>query len=382
MGVFDTALMADAATQSGRTGASENGYSLIDSGFSGSLRMGSGGRMRLFGLVFAVVAAVVVGAGARCQTARAGESPLKVVVTVAPLKGLVEPLLPEGSSVTVLMQPGKSEHGYEFTPADMAAVAKADVFVYVGLGLEGRLERTVNQMRGHRVVCFADAVGIEAAAKDPHGEKEHAPEHAKDDHDHEHAVDPHLWLDPSLSEKLVDAVAKAVFEAQVAKRDPKSTGLEAQEVESKRVLAAASALKEQVRAVDAEWKQRLAPLKGRAVVTHHNAFSRPAERYGFRVAAVIREFETSEPSPGDIAKVVEAVRKEHVKTIFVEPQFSSAAADRIAERAGVKVGHLDPLGDGDWFEMMKSNLDALVSGLSDDPKPAPANDKPVTPGAK
>ena len=90
---------------------------------------------------------------------------------------------------------------------------------------------------------------------------------------------------------------------------------------------------------------------------------------------MIREFETSDPSPGDLAKVVEAIRTENVKTIFVEPQFNGVAAERIAKMSGVKVGHLDPLGDGDWFKMMKGNLDALVSGLSEGEPVKPAGGK-------
>jgi zinc transport system substrate-binding protein len=293
--------------------------------------------------------------------------PLNVVVTIAPLKGLVEPLLPKGSTVTVLMQPGRSEHGYEFSPADIAAMVRADVLVYVGLHLEGQVQSILSkQLAGERqIVCFADAVGIK-----PGAEVEGSDHHEADEH-HEHGagfVDPHLWLDPKLVEKLVPKLEEAcemvywqrkisIWPEQQAKLD-----------------AAAEALIEKVRGVDREWATRLAPFKDRPIVTHHNAFSRPAERYGFKVAAVIREFETSEPSPGDIAKVVEAIRKESVRTIFVEPQFNATVAERIAGRAGVKVGHLDPLGDGDWFKMMKSNLDALVSGLSDGQT---AGEKPV-----
>src|SRR5436190_24294409 len=99
-------------------------------------------------------------AGGALNCARADQPPvaLKVVVTIAPLKGLVEPLLPPGSTVTVLMQPGKSEHGYEFTPGDIAAMAKADLFVYVGLNLEGRVESTLKKQEApkRQVVCFAD----------------------------------------------------------------------------------------------------------------------------------------------------------------------------------------------------------------------------------
>jgi ABC-type Zn uptake system ZnuABC Zn-binding protein ZnuA len=69
--------------------------------------------------------------------------------------------------------------------------------------------------------------------------------------------------------------------------------------------------------------------------------------------------------------VVDAIRAEKVGTIFVEPQYSPAAANKIRDMAGVKVATLDPLGDGDWFLMMQKNLDALVAGMSDQPAKEP-----------
>jgi zinc transport system substrate-binding protein len=136
--------------------------------------------------------------------------------------------------------------------------------------------------------------------------------------------------------------------------------------EEKRLADAAAELQARVAEVDREWKVGLAGVSGRPVVTHHNAFGRPAARYGFTVAAVIREFETSEPSPGDIAKVVEAIKEQRVRVIFVEPQFSQGVASRIGELSGVKVATLDPLGNGDWFALMRGNLDSLVKNLSDE----------------
>jgi zinc transport system substrate-binding protein len=328
-----------------------------------------------FGLVLTLLGIVAL---APHRPADTKPAPLKVVVTIAPLKGLVEPLLPEGSSVKVLMQPGKSEHGYEFTPADLAAVANADLVVYVGLGLDAKVEaaRKKQGLQPWRSICFADVVGVKAAAE--HDGEDTDDHDSKGGHDHhEHGpgyVDPHLWLDPVLVEKLVPVLESSVHNAvEVSTTGGRGVGvdLEALHKESLRADAAAKDLCDRIRAVDKEWTDRLAPLKGRSVVTHHNAFSRPAARYGFKVAAVIREFETSDPSPGDIARVVEAIRKENVKTIFVEPQFNAAAAERIASTAGVRIGHLDPLGAGDWFKLMKTNLDALVNGLSDEQAPRP-----------
>ena len=88
--------------------------------------------------------------------------PLRAVVTVAPLKGIIEPLLPPGSTLSVLMPPGRSEHGYEFTPSDIAALAKADLVVYVGLHLEPRVAAALREhpVQGREVICFAEAVGL------------------------------------------------------------------------------------------------------------------------------------------------------------------------------------------------------------------------------
>jgi ABC-type Zn uptake system ZnuABC Zn-binding protein ZnuA len=230
--------------------------------------------------------------------------------------------------------------------------------VYVGLGLEGKLEDVLakQDLPRRQVVSFADAVGIKAEHDHDHGD------HA--DHDHEHAVDPHLWLNPVLVDALVPALAQAVLNAE------KQRGRDAEAV-LQRLDAAALALRGRIDGVDKAWGEGLMPFRGQAVVTHHNAFSRPAERYGFKVAAVIKQFE-DEPTPGDIAKVVSAIRAEGVKAIFVEPQYNPASARRIAELAGVKVGTLDPIGDGDWFALMQKNLDSLVEHMGGG-GPAPAS---------
>lgn len=301
----------------------------------------------------APTAAMAQGAGAAPGVkAPAKEAGLRVVVTVAPLKGIVESLLPPGSSVTVLMPPGRSEHGYEFTPKDLAAVGTADLVVYVGLNLETRLDEALakHPREGRRAVGFAASVGITA---DPHEGHDH------DGHVHdetcEHGVDPHVWLDPVLVGQFIPKVADAVHVAGAQR------GLD--EAALKEITKREGELRARVDAVDARWRKELAPFKGRAIVTHHNAFPRPAERYGLRVAAVIRGVENAEPTPAKIAEVVDAIKREQAAAIFVEPQYDASAAARIAKAAGVKVAKLDPIGNGDWFAMMEANLKSLTENL-------------------
>src|SRR4029453_12266959 len=85
---------------------------------------------------------------------------LNVVVTVPPLGGLVKRLAPE-ASVTTLVKSSQSEHGTEFTPADIGALRSADVVVYVGLGLEPRVHRFLsdNPSAKRQGVGFAVAGG-------------------------------------------------------------------------------------------------------------------------------------------------------------------------------------------------------------------------------
>ncbi len=285
----------------------------------------------------------------------------QAVVTVAPLQGLVKPLLPEGGELTTLMQPGRSEHGYEFTPGDLAKLAGADLVVYVGLGLEPKIAEWLAEHPdpSRRVVEFAQAVGIAAdqsthetahQGSEIHGHADHVHD-ATCNHDHS-GPDQHLWLDPVLVKQLIPAVQAAIQHALADRNAPDSV--------RNSVNAAAADLVTRIEAVDEEWRLSLAPLKGVSIVTHHNAFGRPAARYGFSVAEAIRTSEGAEPSPADLARIVASIKENRVKAIFVEPQFSPKVANRIAKAAKVKVATLDPLGDGDWFALMDANRKSIV----------------------
>lgn len=284
---------------------------------------------------------------------------LNVVVTIPPLVGIVKPLLPEGSELKLLMPPGRSEHGYEFTPSDLAAVAKADVLIYVGLGLEPRIEKEVKErpIASRAVICMSEALGIVVP---PHETPEHDEAH-EDGHDHHHGiVDQHLWLDPKLVESLVPKLAEAIKAAM----ERHGVGAEGRS----RVDDAAAKLVKDVKGVDAMYCEKLAPLKGAAIVTHHNAFKRLADRYGLVIAESIREFDNSDPTPKEIEEIVRTIRAKNVGAIFIEPNYNPKIAERIARATGVKIGKLDPLGDGDWFKMMRTNLDQLVLNLKQESK--------------
>jgi zinc transport system substrate-binding protein len=294
-----------------------------------------------------------------CRPEPATPQPL-VLVEVAPMVSLVRPLLAPGIEIRTIVPPGVSPHGYQLTPGDARAMAQASLVITVGPVLEPAINRAVQrQTPPDRLVTMAALLGIETSDDPHHHGHNHGHDHGHDhDHDHtdtcEHTTDPHLWLDPELVIDFVNALPGVLEPRGLAAADATAT---------------ATALAAEAAAIRDEYRDRLAPFAGRAIITHHDAFRRIADRYGIVIAQVIRPVAGSEPTPGDLTRVLEAAQTHAVGAIFVEPQYPDAMPRRIADRLGLSIRVLNPEGGGDWAVMMRSNLDELVAGLS---TPAPA----------
>lgn len=317
--------------------------------------MSVGARVAACGAVLGMCVGVWAQGERRDETAKVAQDGVKaqglnVVVTVPPLKSLVESLLPKGSNVTMLMRPGRSEHGYEFTAEDVAHLAKADVVVLVGLGLEPRVEQALKRSKNAKQVVL-NWGELESLKQSEEHHHDHDHGH---DHDHAHGtVDQHLWLDPEMVERFVTKVSDAIKNARA---DWSLESLKQIDDEKDKAI-------KEVKAVDEEYRTGLAALKGSPIICHHDAYSRLAARYDLKVVAAIKSGSGGDPTPKDIREVVKAIQQSKAKAIFVEPQFDPTFAKNIAKQAGVDVAQLDPLGDGDWAAMMRKNLDSLKNNL-------------------
>lgn len=298
----------------------------------------------------AVFAAFIASAITLAQPAP--KRPPRVVVSIPPLAGLVRPLLPEGSKVEILIPPGVSEHGYDIPPSKLAAMAGADLVVYVGLGLEPQIEKYVKDhpRAGRRDVSFAEAVGRDAANRTGHDHEDH--DHAEGETcEHHHGADPHLWLDPILVRAFVPVLAEHVISLR-AEGDESSV----------KVAARRDAMLERVRELDAAFVAMSAAAPRKTLVVGHDAYRLLADRYGLRTLA-LAGLSASEPTPSALAAVSSAAKNEGVTTVFIEPQLSRSAADRIARACKLKVRVLDPLGSGDYFGLMHKNLAEIGEAL-------------------
>lgn len=286
---------------------------------------------------------------ARDDAADTATSRPTIVATIYPLADLVTQLVGDATDVLCLLPPGQSPHAFELSPRQMAQVGHADVILAVGLGLDHWIDRaaaTANNSATHRFT-LADALQL-----------------AHDHHDHDHAhdhdcsvgTDPHLWLDPVLMQQALPAMTESLI--AVLPDHAEAIRQRAGELEAELI------------GLDAEFADALEPFAGRSIVTFHSAFNRLAERYGLQVATTLSPIESiGTVSPAALDAAIKAVQTHQLKVIFAEPQFSPDAAKMLADRTGVQVLILDPIGDPNstdrngYFPMMRYNLSTLLEGL-------------------
>ncbi|CAN5696108.1 N/A [soil metagenome] len=336
--------------------------------------------------------------------------PLAAIVSIAPLKGIIEPILPFGSTIDILIPPGASEHGYELTPGRLQSVAKANLVIAVGFGLEPQLDRMAWAVGvGPQRIRLEDLPAVKERLK---GMKQperhdHAPGDHDDDHDEEHSGahthasgDPHAWLDPLIARAFADHVALTIALRETA-ADPARPATPGEQLAQRRIDAdpAVLQLRQRISDLDARFR-RLGANPKKTFIVGHNAYGWLARRYGLDFVP-LAGLTASEPKPSDLRDAAALIRSKGVTTIFTEPQLSPQAARRLAAAAGVQVATLDPLGSGDYFAMMNANAAALEKSVglapptaedvkrftlvanNDAPAPAsPATSLPATPAAK
>lgn len=117
------------------------------------------------------------------------------------------------------------------------------------------------------------------------------------------------------------------------------------------------------------------PSGERKLLTYHDAYAYFADRYGYEVVGAIQPQSFEEPSPKDIATLIEQVKKEGVKAVFGSEVFPSPVLEQIGKETGIR--YVDTLRDDDllgkpgdadhsWAALLRSNYITLVSALGGD----------------
>jgi zinc/manganese transport system substrate-binding protein/manganese/iron transport system substrate-binding protein len=251
-----------------------------------------------------------------------------LVANVGGTKITVESLVPKGGEV----------HTFDPTPSDLTRVAQAQLVVMNGLGMDEWLAQMVTDSGTTApVVELAEDLpgvtylegGEEAAPASP------APDASADPHAHG-GVNPHLWLNVKYASlyvgRIVDALS-AADPADAATYQSNGTAYQA------RLATLDTWVRDQMATI---------PQPNRKLVSFHEAFPYYAAAYGLEIVGTIVQAPGQDPSAGEIAALVEAIKASGAKAVFTEAQFSPELAQAVASEADVKVVsdlYNDSLGD-------------------------------------
>lgn len=330
------------------------------------------------------------------STDDAAQKKLEIKTSFYPMYEFTRHVAGNLANVENLVPAGMEPHDWEPTAQDMAKLTEADVLVYNGAGLESWVGQALDSATGSNLKAIEASQGIdimegseEEGHSHSHGDEAHADDHDHDhgeeahsdaEHDHEHGehaheehshgesghvhnhggLDPHVWLSPQLAIQEVRNIEKGLSEAAPEYKE--------------QFKANADAYVTELEALDNEFTEGLKDSKRRDFITQHAAFGYLAKQYGLTQVPIAGLSPDQEPSPAQMADIVQFAKENHVKTIFFETLVSSKVADTIAKEIGAKTDVLNPIeglteeelaAGNDYVRVMRSNLEALKTALNE-----------------
>jgi zinc transport system substrate-binding protein len=290
-------------------------------------------------VALACVAALAAGCGRAEEPAGgpAEAAAIRAFVTILPQVTFVEAVGGERVHAQALVRPGQSPHAYDPTPRQMARLAEADLYFLIGVPFEEILrERIQSVSPDMKMVDTGRGIHLRTM------EESHQ-EHAEHDHGRK---DPHVWLDPNNVMTMARSIADALVEL-----DPEH------EAEYRRNL---EQFIRELEELDEQIQRRCRNLEKRQFMVYHPAFGYFADAYGLEQIPI--EIEGKSPSASDLAELIETARRLDIRAIFVQKQFSSEAAEAVAEEIGGQVVRVDPLAR-DYMANMRTMADAFAGAM-------------------
>ena len=300
----------------------------------------------------AVVLALAPAAPARASGAEQQPDRLVVATTVAPITSIVANIAGERAEVVGIVPEGTNSHTFEPLPSDAELLSRTDVLYANGLQLE---EPIVDLAAAN----LADPAAILRLGNAVLSEEDLLYDFSFPES--EGKPNPHLWTDPHYARLYAEVVAN-----DLAARDP---------VNADFYIANFDAFSQLVEELDAAMRLSFATIPRRVLVTYHDAYAYFAETYGWTVLGAIEVSDFSEPSPRDVAELIDQIRAEDVPAIFGSEVFPSPVLEQIAAETGAT--YVADLRDDDlpgepgdpehsWHGLMLFNYITMTDALGGD----------------
>ncbi|MBU3228141.1 metal ABC transporter solute-binding protein, Zn/Mn family [Clostridium algidicarnis] len=274
-----------------------------------------------------------------------------VVTTTTMLSDMTKSIGGDYVEVKGLMGPGVDPHLYKASAGDVSLMQKADMVVYNGLHLEGKMGEVFEKLDGggKLIVSVADGVKEEDLLKSQDASISH---------------DPHIWFDVNIWKDASKELAKGLKELDKEHEKEYDENL-------KSYLAELDELDEYIKKRTSELQE-----ENRVLITAHDAFNYFGKAYGYDVRGLQGISTASEAGTSDVRELANFIVERKIKAVFIEssvPKKNIEALQEAVKAQGfdVKIGgelYSDSIGDAGskaetYIGTFKSNIDTIVDAL-------------------
>lgn len=264
-----------------------------------------------------------------------------VITSFYPLYFLASTIGGDRATVINLTPAGAEPHDYELTAQDIAQIETSRLLIINGGGLEAWGQKIKDNISARtKIIVASDGLTDQTLAGD------------------KNQPDPHIWLDPTLTQKIADKIALGLIAA-----DPQNQDY---------YQANAAMLKSKLADLDSAYRAGLSNCESKDIITAHAAFAYLARAYGLRQVAITGLAPEAEASPRQMVEISEFARDKKINYIFFESLVNPKLAQTIAAEIGAQTLVLNPLeglsdsdlaAGRDYLSEMQNNLNNLKIAL-------------------
>lgn len=264
---------------------------------------------------------------------------LNVIVSIQPQLEFLSKIGGDNIEASLMVLAGSSPHTYEPKPSQMRDISKADLYLTIGVSFEKVwYPKFINQNKN----LLVKNVSANISKIDMDGV-----EHQQSKHTHHNRdFDPHVWLSPTNVKQIAKNIYIALKESDANSSKEYKENLD-------------KYLKE-LDELDSKIKEILSDTpKDSPFMVFHPSWGYFAKEYNLKQIAV--EIDGKSPKPRELIAILKKAKKENIKVIFAQPEFSDKAVQTIAKELNIEVIKTSPLAKN-WAENLIGLAKAIAKG--------------------
>jgi ABC-type Zn uptake system ZnuABC Zn-binding protein ZnuA len=243
---------------------------------------------------------------------------LNVITSVSPITNIVKNVGGEKIELSGLVPEGVNSHTFDLVPSDVVKVNDADLVIIDGLGLETNVEDVVDEAYNTKPNLQILKLGDNTITPDQYIYDFSFPNETGD-------PNPHLWLNVAYAMKFANLTRDKLMDIDPANADYYGENTD-------RYITKLNDLDQGImHAVQS------VPEQNRKLLTYHDSWAYFAPRYGMVVIGAVQPSDFGQPTPREVAKLIDQIKAENVPAIFGSEVFPTEVVDQIAKEANVKI---------------------------------------------